>query len=245
MQFRGLRRPRRQHRDLSGVVYRAWAIRRARRELSARYDRTHVRLEAAAAGTSEPEDRPFRSKREHARCLNRHDLRVAGCSSGVHRGLRLSTHTCELCWSLGLARSTWFTVDQHEVTLPNQITARGRDRPVVLVARPPAVRAGVGRIELRIRGVVFGWVDVQLCGIERRGVLVRVEVIEQQRRRGVGSVLIDAAFARGPGYTWSMRPLLDTAEVRAFWASLDLPEPVQPGKPFYCSHMLRANGEWP
>ena len=190
-----------------------------------------------------PDDLPFRSARAHARCLNGHLQDVAGGGRSHHRRLRLETLTCELCWSLRLPRSRWFVVEHATLTLPRQVAAHRRDQPVTLAARPPAVCAGVGRIELRIHGEVFGWVDVQLCGIERRGVLVNVTVADQHRRRGIGGVLLDVALARGPGYTWSTYKLGDGVDVRAFWASLDLGEPVQAGEPFYCSHVLQANGE--
>ncbi|MEU4674482.1 GNAT family N-acetyltransferase [Amycolatopsis sp. NPDC023774] len=72
-----------------------------------------------------------------------------------------------------------------------------------------------------------------------------VAVAERHRRRGIGSLLLDAALARGPGYTWSTVPFdVDVVELKAFRAKQDLPENVQVDEPFYCSHMLEAMGEW-
>ncbi|MET7990540.1 GNAT family N-acetyltransferase [Amycolatopsis sp. NPDC005232] len=193
----------------------------------------------------EREDLPFRSARDHARCLNGHLREIAGSNSGYHHALRLSTWTCLLCARFRLPRQTWLEVEHKPCDVAGAAADMRAGFPVQVVPRRPAVRGGVGRIELHIRGEVFGYVGVQLCGIDRRGVLVHVAAAERHRRRGIGGLMVDAALARGPGYTWSTAPFdLDDVELKAFRSTLDLPEPVQVGEPFYCSHMLEAMGEW-
>ncbi|HEY2041654.1 MAG TPA: GNAT family N-acetyltransferase [Jatrophihabitans sp.] len=190
-----------------------------------------------------PDDLPFRSGRTHTRCLNGHVCDVAGSSNGYDHTMRLATSTCELCRTLRLPRDSWFVIDHRPEQHPGVLALRA-DNPVQLTPRAPRVRGGVGRIELSVRGTVWAYVDVQLCGIERRGVLVYLAVDGPHRRRGLGRVLLDAALARGPGYTWSTVKFdEDDVTLRAFRATAELPESVQVREPFFCSHMLEANGE--
>ncbi|MFI5611324.1 GNAT family N-acetyltransferase [Amycolatopsis sp. NPDC051903] len=177
--------------------------------------------------------------------MNGHLREIAGSNMGHHHALRLAKCTCVLCSRFRMPRATWLVV-AHE---PRELTGGAAEMharfPVQVTPRRPAERAGVGRIELVIRGEVFGYVAVQLCGIDRRGVLVQVAVAPAHRRRGIGGLMVDTALARGVGYTWSTVAFdLDDVELKGFRASLDLPEPVQVGEPFYCSHMLTALGEW-
>ncbi len=51
------------------------------------------------------------------------------------------TSSCNLCQELGLSRSTWFEVDLRFVHEPPSTQAE-----LVLVARPPAARAGADRL---------------------------------------------------------------------------------------------------
>ncbi|WP_326567407.1 GNAT family N-acetyltransferase [Amycolatopsis rhabdoformis] len=165
-------------------------------------------------------------------------------NTGHHHALRLSTCTCLLCSRFRMPRQSWFEVEHKPLDVPGKTAAMYASFPVRLVARRPPVRGGVGRIELSIRDVVVGYVAVQLCGVDLRGVLVHVAVADGFRRRGIGGLMLDAAFARGVGYAWSTAPgRFDDVEVKAFRASLDLPVPVQVGEPFYCSHMREALGE--
>jgi GNAT superfamily N-acetyltransferase len=191
-----------------------------------------------------PDDLPFRSGRAHTRCLNGHLREVAGSNNGYDHTMRLATSTCELCSTLRLPRASWFVIDHQPEQHPRVLALRA-DNPVQLTPRAPRGRAGVGRIELSIRGTVWAYADMQLCGIERRGVLVHLAVDVPHRRRGLGRVLLDAALARGPGYTWStVKFNEDDVTLRAFRATAELPESVQMREPFFCSHMLEANGEW-
>ncbi|MGV9366041.1 hypothetical protein [Amycolatopsis sp. NPDC003731] len=51
---------------------------------------------------------------------------------------------------------------------------------------------------------IYGHVDLSLCPVNRRGMLLGLRV--ESRRRGVGRVLARAAAARGAGKTWSANP---------------------------------------
>lgn len=104
---------------------------------------------------------------------------------------------------------------------------------------------GLGRIDLQAAGKLWGYVKLQLCGIDRRAVLVHVAVVETERRRGLATLLLDAALASAPGYDWSTADFdADDPVLRSFRATLDLAEPVTVGSPNYCSHMRRANGDY-
>jgi hypothetical protein len=64
-----------------------------------------------------------------------------------------------------------------------------------LVVFPPMVRAGVGRIELRLRGHRLGDIDLMLCGVGQRGVIEHVRVDPAHRRLGYSRLLVAAARA--------------------------------------------------
>jgi GNAT superfamily N-acetyltransferase len=55
---------------------------------------------------------------------------------------------------------------------------------------------------------------VRMCAVDERGVIEQVRVDEDRRRHGVGTVLVTAALARGPGYAWSTTELENTAAAR-------------------------------
>lgn len=188
-------------------------------------------------------DLPFRSARSHARCLDgRHDMRIARANTGYYRTFGLHVTTCLECEPT--RRNAWLTVDHRPRDWSGSLGEMHAGDPVQLVPRRPAVAGGVGRIDLQVRGDLWGYVRLQLCGVDRRAVLVRVAVAEAQRRRGVATLLVDAALAHGPGYDWSTVEVDTENDVfRAFRASLDLAEPVTIGTPHYCSHMRLANGE--
>jgi hypothetical protein len=52
---------------------------------------------------------------------------------------------------------------------------------LVLVARAPAVKAGVGQIVLQLHDRAIADLDVQLCGVDQRGVIEQVRVDESYR----------------------------------------------------------------
>lgn len=197
-----------------------------------------------AANIPEQEDLPVRSARRHARCLNGHDLEQAGVNGGYHHDLRTSTWTCNLCRELHLPRARWLVIEHGQPTPAEHAAERARVWPVLLVARRPEARAGIGRLELRVRDAAIADVDLQLCGVDHRGVVRRIRVDVAYLRRGFGTVMLDAAMARGPGYHWSTVELDPSPQARAFWATQAPIEQLHLGEPHYCSHMREANGDW-
>jgi hypothetical protein len=102
------------------------------------------------------------------------------------------------------------------------------------------VRAGVGRIELRLNSHQVGDIDMVLCPIERRAVFEHIRVDAEHRCLGYNRTLVAAALTLGTGYDWSMTAInSNSIEAKAFWASVGLPGPTVPA---YCSHMRQAAG---
>ena len=205
---------------------------------------TPVMFELRAHADRDDPGYPLRPAGHHDLCMNRHHLDRGGWTSGFDHALWLSTSTCKLCRELKLPRATWFEVDlrfQHEEPPTNQ--------ELHLVAVPPAVLGGVGQIVLQIRGRPVADLDVRMCHVDERGVIEHIRVDDATdtskgyRRRGFGSLLVAMALSRGTGYRWSTSKVTDTIEARAFWARQDLPERMELGEPFYCSHMKLADGE--
>ncbi|HEY3692086.1 MAG TPA: GNAT family N-acetyltransferase [Pseudonocardiaceae bacterium] len=149
---------------------------------------------------------------------------------------------CALCTELRLDRPAWFPLDYtavRRVDVPVKY-----HRPIVeLVAHPPDRPAGVGYIALQIHERSVADIDVQMCGIDHRGVIEQIRVDDGYTRRRIGTLLVDAALARGPAFRWSTTKIDNSVTARAFWASLAPAEPLQLGIPDYCSHMRIANGE--
>ncbi|MEV7099316.1 GNAT family N-acetyltransferase [Amycolatopsis sp. NPDC051045] len=174
----------------------------------------------------------------HGHCFNGHDLDIAGRTMSYDHSVYVPTSSCNLCQALGLPRSTWFEIDLRFVheTPPT-------DAELVLIARPPTARAGVGQVDLQLRSQRIGGLDLWLCGIDRRGVIGPVGVDASYRRRGFGTVLVAAALARGAGYRWSTTAISESASARAFCAAQYWPDGVHLSRPHYCSHMKFANGD--
>jgi GNAT superfamily N-acetyltransferase len=150
----------------------------------------------------------------------------------------LPTSSCDLCQALGLPRSSWFEVDlrfAHE-TPPTHAE-------LVLIARPPRKRAGVGQVMSQLRSQRIGGLDLWLCSVDRRGVIGPVRVEAPYRRRGFGTVLVAAALARGAGYRWSTTAINESVIARAFCATQRWPEGAQLRTPFYCTHMKLVSGD--
>jgi len=78
---------------------------------------------------------------------------------------------------------------------------------------------------------------------DQRGVIAHVEVAPGYRRRWMATLLTACAMSRGPRFRWSTVPVVNTAEARAFCASLMIGHQLQLGEPQYCSHMALANDE--
>lgn len=73
-----------------------------------------------------------------------------------------------------------------------------RRAEILVVARRPVTRAGVGQMEIRLRGVAIAVADLQLCGVDERGVIRDIRVDPGQPQRGFGTLLLDAAQSRLP-----------------------------------------------
>ncbi|MEV5718505.1 GNAT family N-acetyltransferase [Amycolatopsis mediterranei] len=195
--------------------------------------------------TTERKDLPVRSMRAYIWCLDRkHRRELAGRNTGYHHTLRLSTDSCNRCWARRQRRWNWLVVD-HRTPMPVEQADQPDDRraQILVVAHRPAVRAGVGQLEIRLRDAVIAVADLQLCGLDYRGVIRDIRVDADHRRRGFGTLLLDAAQARGPHYHWSTTRLDQSEDAQDFWAYQDPAEPLHLGEPHYCTHMREANGE--
>lgn len=182
---------------------------------------------------------PVRPARHHERCLNGHLLALAGSNLSFDPGLWTHRQYCNLCSELRLPRGCWLDID---LAFIHEQPGNGEVR-LGLTPRPPATPAGVGQIAFELRGVVLADIDVQLCAVDRCGVIEQVRVDEDCRRLGVGTLLVAAALSRGRGFRWSTTAVEDTARARAFWAALRTDVPLQIGDPAYCGHMVDATGQ--
>ncbi|MQA10529.1 MAG: GNAT family N-acetyltransferase [Pseudonocardiaceae bacterium] len=170
-------------------------------------------------------------------CLRGHRLQIAGVTGRYSHYYRLTDITCEVCYALKDPLATWYLIDPTE-----QYSAEDADTMgLVLVLIPPAMRGGLGHIELWLGGVSVGDIDLRACGPCRRAVLEHVRVDEKYRRMGYGRVLVAAAVARAPGYSWSTTTMDTSLATRAFWAAVgdQVPGDIG-GPPNYCTDMLRA-----
>jgi len=178
-----------------------------------------------------PSDHNYRN----SRCPRGHVLALGGRSGGYDHDYRATVLRCAICGHDDIGAGTWALIDPTAQVPESAATGQGME----LVVFPPPVRAGVGRIELRLRGHVLGDIDLTLCGVDRRGVIEHVRVDPPRRRLGYSRLLVAAARARGVGFTWTTTKVQDTFEARAFWARIGWPGV---GEPFYCSHMSEAAG---
>ncbi|MFK0249593.1 N-acetyltransferase [Amycolatopsis azurea] len=178
----------------------------------------------------------LRSAMRHGRCLNGHDLDLSGRGSGWDPTLDLSIGRCELCARLRLPRAEWLEVD-----LRVRDEVPGSSAALLLAARPPMVRGGVGQIILQLWGTAIADLDLQVCDACQAGVVEQVRVDPGYLRRGIGTVLLDAALIRGRGYRWSTTSIADTTTAKAFWAAQHLPPGTMLGQPRRCPHMLAVD----
>ncbi|OXM50347.1 hypothetical protein CFP71_28370 [Amycolatopsis thailandensis] len=181
-------------------------------------------------------DYVVRSGVRHKRCLNGHDLDIAGRGGGWNQILDLPTGHCELCVEMRLPRAQWLEVD-----LRFRGETPASSAALLLSRRPPVVYGGVEQIILQLWGTAIADLDVQTCDTCRVGVLEQVRVDAAYLRRGIGTVLLDAALARGRGYWWSTTTIADTVPARAFWATQHLPPDTVLGEPQRCPDMLGAD----
>ncbi|WP_246272163.1 GNAT family N-acetyltransferase [Amycolatopsis acididurans] len=166
-----------------------------------------------------------------------HDLRIGGRSSSYSHFLGTYVDSCNAC-RVARRNGDWVPIDpalQHPAD-----TAPGKG--IALVVVPPPVRAGVGHVRVHLNGTSIGDIDLSLCPVDQRAVIEQVRVDEDYRRHGFGRLLVAAALARAPHYTWSTTTVT-AREARAFWAAVG--EPTNIGEPHWCSHMRIASGGTP
>jgi hypothetical protein len=184
----------------------------------------------------------LRTAGPHAQCLNGHRLDLAGVTQFFSHALNMHATQCNLCAELKLDRRAWFEVDHREVRGADQVP---RFRlGVEFVLYPPRARAGVGEIQVHFERQPVGRIRLQMCGVDRRAVVVRVEVKPSHRRRRLATLLVTCALTRGADYDWSTVAVPDVPEVRSFVASVMTGRSLRLGEPSYCSHMAEANGDF-
>ncbi|WP_410663463.1 hypothetical protein [Amycolatopsis sp. lyj-84] len=164
-----------------------------------------------------------------------HDLAVAGVRQSWSQDYLTPEWLCEACNALPGRGGVWALVDPSPSrhVSEDQVDEYG----LHLVLRRPPTPAGIGSIQLRLGCTTFGEVQLSLCSIDRRAILVHVDIEEKHRRRGAGSVLVAAAAARGSRYEWTTLPIDRDPTSVAFWARTGAPGPAAP-RP--CTHQLEA-----
>lgn len=168
-------------------------------------------------------------------CPRGHELLPGRFQLGYTQDYARPEVLCEVCHALPSRAGRWALIDP-------AITAQVPESEVetaklLLVVLPPSERAGVGTIQLRWGTTVYGQIQLSLCLVDRAALLVGVHVEQQHRRRGVGTVLVAAARARGHSYRWSANPPATRDPITdAFWARLGAPP--SPARP--CSHQQAA-----
>ncbi|MGY6658696.1 hypothetical protein ACXIZN_41710 [Amycolatopsis sp. TRM77291] len=166
-----------------------------------------------------------------ARCPWGHDFAIAGVRQSWSQDYRAPEWLCEACYALPGRAGTWAMIDPAPARHVTEDQADEYGLRLVLLR--PATAAGIGAIQLRLGHTVFGEIRFSLCGIDRRAVLIHVEVEEKHRRRGAGRVLVAAAAARAPRYDWTTLPIGHDPITVAFWARVGA---IGPPSPYPCTH---------
>jgi GNAT superfamily N-acetyltransferase len=166
------------------------------------------------------------------RCPRGHLLAIGGRNGGFDHYHRAATLSCSICQHAECG-GQWALIDPTEQITEAAASSDGTE----LVAYPPLVRAGVGRIALRVAHHFVGDVHLMVCAADKLGVVEDVQVDPEHWRMGYSRLLVAAARARGKGYSWSTTKLGETFEARAFWSRVAWPGV---GEPKYCGHMLDA-----
>jgi hypothetical protein len=116
----------------------------------------------------------LRTNETHAECLNRHQLDYAGAMQIYSRHLDMDAVACALCTELHLDRRGWLLVDHTRVRRVDEGVEPVAD--VEFVLYPPRERAGIGEIRLWFERAPVAHVRLQMCRVDRRGVVAHVEV---------------------------------------------------------------------
>ncbi|MET8848485.1 hypothetical protein [Amycolatopsis sp. NPDC004625] len=91
-----------------------------------------------------------------------------------------SAQVCLHCQNQPDGGGRWAPVDPSAAA---QVTEdQVQPRRLQLVVVPPAVRAGTGMIQLRWGATIYGQVELSLCPIDRRGLLLGLHVEPRHRR---------------------------------------------------------------
>lgn len=160
-------------------------------------------------------------------------LVIGGMTRSWCQDYQSAEFLCLACRALNPEAGRWVQIDP-AVQVPEDRVDPTR---LQLAVTPPAVRYGVGAIRLRLGSTIFGYVELTLCEVDRRAVLLGLEVEPAHRRRGAGRVLVAAAVARAAGYDWSTVPVGTDPVAVAFAARTRLPGPAPP---YACSHQVAA-----
>lgn len=104
-----------------------------------------------------------------AKVNRKHHLAVSGQTVSYDHSLRLHTTSCNSCLEAHADRATWLELDL-------RLAHQGPDaRAGLLVrARPPSQPAAIGDIVLELHGQSVGFLGVELCGVDQRGLITRV-----------------------------------------------------------------------
>jgi hypothetical protein len=154
------------------------------------------------------------------RCPAGHWLAPGQLQETPNQDYGLRELVCRHCENQTAGGGRWALIDP---SVDAQVTeAQVQQRRLQLVVVPPPVRAGTGQIQLRWGATIYGQVELSLCAVDRRGLLLGLHIELRHRRRGVGRVLARAAAARGVGFNWSANPP-EEADAAAFWARVGAP----------------------
>lgn len=114
-----------------------------------------------------------------------------------------------------------------------------RSRTLVWVAAP--VPAALACLEVRRGGQVLGDLDYRACPTCGVAVLEHVRVDPDQRRQGLGSLLVRSVLDAHRDYAWSTTTR--DAVSWAFWNGIGWPD--LPDDPRWCPHMHAADERTP
>jgi GNAT superfamily N-acetyltransferase len=151
--------------------------------------------------------------------------------------LRTPLVRCPGCYAVCARSNAWVPV----LVDPHRQRAEPVADTICLTAAAGPRPAAAGRIALCADRRPVGHVDVAFCAACRRAVIETVHVDEAMRRHGIGRVLVAAAWARAPGYSWSTAhpDPADDGTARAFWAGLNWSGAGAPQR-CHCMHLAAA-----
>ncbi|QWF85825.1 GNAT family N-acetyltransferase [Amycolatopsis sp. CA-230715] len=163
-------------------------------------------------------------------CPAGHRLGGDDSTGPVDAVYRLPTTTCSACRAAGDDRATWATIDPRRVHTTAEAPAAG----LVLVRHPPpsGYPAAPSSIALQLDGVTIGDIDIAVCDVDALGVVEHVRIDPGYRRRGLGRLLIAAAYTSAPTCDWSITAITPSAV--DFWAAIHPLGAATP--PRYCVH---------